>query len=299
MTGRNPNHVFQQAGNAALHERPQWVGCGWSAWGREQPPALRPLHSFRPPAGLEIELKLREMSAAPIARIIAMMSLRSVGAAFGLLITSAVLGQSPEHTPHPAEAELSRRIAALERSGTTTDQSYIRALVDLASVYFSQGRHALARSPLERAAAASERLHGPGHVQTREIQTTLLLLDGYIRNQQASRTPRLPAAPAVGGAGSPTPNTTPARLISGSITSEDWPNAALREEAQGTVEVELRIGRSGRVRSCRLVRSSGNGALDNRTCSIIRERFEFAPATRNGRPIESRYRTSVRWVLPE
>jgi protein TonB len=50
--------------------------------------------------------------------------------------------------------------------------------------------------------------------------------------------------------------------------------------------VSITVGADGRVQGCNVTQSSGNGALDSATCSIIRRRAKFTPAKdSNGQPI--------------
>ncbi|HEX8374576.1 MAG TPA: energy transducer TonB, partial [Geminicoccaceae bacterium] len=75
-----------------------------------------------------------------------------------------------------------------------------------------------------------------------------------------------------GGGGSP------ARLRKGAIRNGDYPRAAVRARAQGTVFVRLGIGANGRVTACEVARSSGSADLDRTTCDLIRRRFRYEPA---------------------
>jgi protein TonB len=61
------------------------------------------------------------------------------------------------------------------------------------------------------------------------------------------------------------------------VSDKDYPRAARRDNAQGTVTVAYRIGTSGRVESCSLVTSANNAALDDQTCAIVK-RWRFNPA---------------------
>ena len=79
---------------------------------------------------------------------------------------------------------------------------------------------------------------------------------------------------------------TPPRLIQGNITRRDYPDALRgarvpREE----IVMEFTIGVDGRVRNCRVVRSSGNQILDASTCRLVEQRYVYQPALdRAGRP---------------
>jgi protein TonB len=91
---------------------------------------------------------------------------------------------------------------------------------------------------------------------------------------------------------------TQAKQTAGSISDADYPSSALRAEASGTTRVSINVGANGRVTGCSVTGSSGNSALDSTACSLIQRRFRYAPATRNGQPVESTVSRSVNWVLP-
>jgi protein TonB len=62
--------------------------------------------------------------------------------------------------------------------------------------------------------------------------------------------------------------------------------------------VSIQVGANGRVTGCSVTGSSGNSALDSTACSLIQRRFRYAPATRNGQPVESTVSRSITWRLP-
>jgi protein TonB len=100
-----------------------------------------------------------------------------------------------------------------------------------------------------------------------------------------------PAIPMPAGGGTP-------RQIAGSLSDADYPAAAIRAGASGTTRVRLQISAQGRVTGCSVIGSSGNSALDSTTCSHMQRRFRFAPAMRDGRPVESAIEHSMTWRLP-
>jgi protein TonB len=86
---------------------------------------------------------------------------------------------------------------------------------------------------------------------------------------------------------------------SGSISNDDYPNSALRAEAQGTTTARFTIGTDGRVTSCTVTGSSGNSALDSTTCSLIQRRFRYRPAIgSDGNPTTETKTQRVVWRLP-
>lgn len=73
-----------------------------------------------------------------------------------------------------------------------------------------------------------------------------------------------------------------ARRIAGDISPRDYPRSARRARAEGMVGATVHVGADGRVTRCTVTVSSGNAALDETTCRLIRERFRYEPA-RNAR----------------
>ena len=108
--------------------------------------------------------------------------------------------------------------------------------------------------------------------------------------------PPAPAAP-------PPPRVSQAAKAKGSLLSligdEDYPQAAMRAEEQGTTAVRLSIGPDGRVSDCSVTQSSGSSSLDSTTCSVFRRRARFTPAKdQAGNPISDSFSQRVKWVLP-
>jgi protein TonB len=77
-----------------------------------------------------------------------------------------------------------------------------------------------------------------------------------------------------------------ARRVMGALGNSDYPKAAKRAEAGGTVLTRYTIGMDGRVQNCVVTQSSGNAELDSTTCRLVRERYRYAPARdTEGRPV--------------
>lgn len=93
---------------------------------------------------------------------------------------------------------------------------------------------------------------------------------------------------------------TPPRLVQGSISNEDYPVGAIRVGGQGTTAVKLTIDAEGRVARCEVGASSGFDILDVTTCSLMAQRFRYAPARdAQGRAVRSHLSQRVAWRLPE
>lgn len=85
----------------------------------------------------------------------------------------------------------------------------------------------------------------------------------------------------------------------GLFSDDDYPNAALQAQQQGSTSVSLTIGTDGRVSGCSVTSSSGSAALDSATCNVLRRRAKFSPAIdSNGQPTGDTYSQRVTWRLP-
>jgi protein TonB len=91
-----------------------------------------------------------------------------------------------------------------------------------------------------------------------------------------------------------------ARWISGGIDPMDYPEAAIRARASGTVGLRFVVGPSGRVTDCAVTRSSGVPSLDKATCRLILRRFRYRPARDDeGRPTSETVVGKHEWVYEE
>jgi periplasmic protein TonB len=87
--------------------------------------------------------------------------------------------------------------------------------------------------------------------------------------------------------------------LGGYFSTDDYPAAAIRVEAEGTTRFTLAIGANGRVTSCTVTGSSGNSALDAATCRILRARARYTPARdQHENPVSGQDSGSVTWRLP-
>ena len=88
---------------------------------------------------------------------------------------------------------------------------------------------------------------------------------------------------------------TPARIISGTLSSADFPPAALRAGVSGTSRVRFDVSAAGRATGCEVVASSGYRILDDAACTILSRRLRFQPASRDGRAVAGTFTTPVVW----
>jgi protein TonB len=125
---------------------------------------------------------------------------------------------------------------------------------------------------------------------------------------QTVTTPNIPpVAPPVMAPPRPAPPPPPrqsqARSLTGSlqglISSDDYPPSALDNNEQGSVQVTLTIGPSGRVTGCS-PSGSASATLKSATCRLLTSRARFSPAQdANGNPTTSSYSQTIVWRIAE
>ncbi|WP_309612107.1 energy transducer TonB [Sphingomonas sp.] len=141
----------------------------------------------------------------------------------------------------------------------------------------------------------------------------------------AAPVPGLGSAPAAGAAPTPGPGTgrggvgnglgsgmsgygnggggnggraSPPVLLAGNIDERDYPPSALNTHAQGVVLFAFTVAPTGLLSDCRIVRSSGNRALDDTTCRLAMRRLRYRPAVDTaGNPVPAQVRGEQSWEL--
>jgi protein TonB len=84
------------------------------------------------------------------------------------------------------------------------------------------------------------------------------------------------------------------------ISDADYPQSAIRAEAEGTTGIAWEINAQGRVENCAVTSSSGNSDLDRAACSAITRRGRYSPALdQSGNPIRSKASRRITWRLPK
>ena len=84
------------------------------------------------------------------------------------------------------------------------------------------------------------------------------------------------------------------------VTTNDYPQSAIRSEAEGVVKFRLSVGTNGRVTGCEVTGSSGTETLDQAACAKLLLRGKFEPASDStGALVAGSYIGAVRWQLPK
>lgn len=85
---------------------------------------------------------------------------------------------------------------------------------------------------------------------------------------------------------------TQAKWVGGTLANRDNP----RGRFQGTVSVRFTVPANGKATGCRPTVSSGNAALDARTCELVEQNLQFSPAVSSqGLPIASEMLATYTW----
>lgn len=87
-----------------------------------------------------------------------------------------------------------------------------------------------------------------------------------------------------------------AHPIDGANRSPEYPGEARRRGEEGTVQLVLWVSAGGAVGEVRIARTSGHPRLD-RAAQRAAAQWRFAPATRDGAPIESEFELDVEFRL--
>lgn len=100
-----------------------------------------------------------------------------------------------------------------------------------------------------------------------------------------------------GGGSGDTSRFTPARLVR-NLKSGDYRAIATGRLTAGSADVSIAVATNGAVSDCRLIRSSGDAAIDRGLCPLLRQRLRFRPALDDlGRPIPYRTNYHASWQL--
>lgn len=77
-----------------------------------------------------------------------------------------------------------------------------------------------------------------------------------------------------------------------------YPESARKDKIEGTAQIETVIDENGDVTEPKVVKSSGNGDLDQAALDSV-SRWKFKPATQDGEPIKVYYTLTIRFTLDE
>jgi hypothetical protein len=78
------------------------------------------------------------------------------------------------------------------------------------------------------------------------------------------------------------------------VTPQDYPSEA--RNSAGRTDFALTISPSGTPQHCAITRTSGDAALDAKTCELVMTRARFTESKdRQGRPVASVFRTAIVW----
>jgi TonB family protein len=82
------------------------------------------------------------------------------------------------------------------------------------------------------------------------------------------------------------------------FSDEDYPRSSITKSSSGTVVAGLDIAEDGRLTACTVLATSGDKALDDRTCAVFMKRARYKPARDpSGKPIKMRIAQTLHWVM--
>jgi protein TonB len=85
------------------------------------------------------------------------------------------------------------------------------------------------------------------------------------------------------------------------VTTDDYPQRALREEKEGVTTIRFDINAEGRVENCRVGESSGTPDLDDAACRNYTRRARYTPAqdAAGNKIAELNQSRRIRWQIPK
>ena len=95
----------------------------------------------------------------------------------------------------------------------------------------------------------------------------------------------------------PPPQTPPVATTSHMMTGADWPKESFINNEQGTVTIRYRIETDGSVSECTVTMTSGFQRLDDAACMMVKMRWKFRPAMRDGVPVAVTIPATVNFTL--
>jgi TonB family protein len=96
----------------------------------------------------------------------------------------------------------------------------------------------------------------------------------------------------------PEPVRPPKGNLAGIFTSNDYPDEAVDQLQQGSVQMILLVDEQGRVADCTLSATSGVAVLDAQACYVVKERARFQPASGpDGKPARGIFRQTISWRM--
>lgn len=84
------------------------------------------------------------------------------------------------------------------------------------------------------------------------------------------------------------------------MTSDDYPEAMLRDNKEGMVLFRLTVDKHGKATSCHIARSSRPQSFDDTVCLALLKRARFKPALdAQGRPVAAYWNSAARFEIPD
>lgn len=75
------------------------------------------------------------------------------------------------------------------------------------------------------------------------------------------------------------PGRAPVPISQSWASTNDYPSIALMREHEGVAEFKAMVSDDGRVKDCEIIKSTGHSELDDATCTNVKRRGKFDPAT--------------------
>jgi periplasmic protein TonB len=89
----------------------------------------------------------------------------------------------------------------------------------------------------------------------------------------------------------------PLAITNHSVTITDYPLLSIRLQEQGTVLIKYLVKEDGSVGDCTVTTTSGKSLLDDAACAMVKGRWKFKPATKDGKPVSQFLTAEVAFAL--
>src|SRR5687767_8396097 len=89
----------------------------------------------------------------------------------------------------------------------------------------------------------------------------------------------------------------PIPTTSHDVFASDYPQESIRLHEEGATDLRYLIDTNGNVREAEILGSSGYPRLDEASVEMVKRRWRFWPALRNGSPVESWVTARIVWEL--
>jgi protein TonB len=105
------------------------------------------------------------------------------------------------------------------------------------------------------------------------------------------------AVPEIDPANLPPGIRPPAAITPHTVSAADYPADSIRLQEMGVTTLRYMVLEDGSIGMIEILTPSGFQRLDDASIAMVRSRWRFSPAIRNGQPIRVWQRATIKWQL--